>query len=194
MCIRDRRIVPRLRVRASDSVADRCTLVAIRHLVDRIRQLTEEARQLQTALATLVRSLCPALLALPGVGPICAAQFLVTWGHEGRFPSEAAFAHAVGAAPIVASSGKTNRHRLNRGGDRKANRALHTVILTRRRHDAPTIEYYEKHLASGKTAREITRLLKRYLARAIFRLLENPPLPTDTTPPKEPTDTVTSQP
>ena len=166
-------VVPRIRNRTSDAVDDRCTLLAIRQLVDRIRQLTREEQLLRKELEALVTSICPALLEEPGVGPISAAQFLISWGHERRFHSEAAFAHAAGAAPIPASSGKTTRYRLNRGGDRKADRALHTVILVRRRHDARTIAFFEAHLKTGKTPREIMRLLKRYLARAIFRLLES---------------------
>jgi len=94
------------------------------------------------------------LLAQPGVGPLAAAQVLISWSHRGRITSEAAFARLAGCAPIPASSGQTVRYRLDRGGGRRLNRALHMI------------------------RREAIRCLKRYLARNLYRLLENPPLPT----------------
>jgi transposase len=89
-----------------------------------------------------------------------------------RVRSEAAFARLAGAAPIPASSGQTNRHRLSRGGDRQLNRALHTVILHRRLHDPATKDYIARRVAEGKSRRDAVRLLKRYLARHLYRLLE----------------------
>ena len=111
------------------------------------------------------------LLDEPGVGPIVAAQLIVTWSHHGRVRSEAAFARLAGVAPIPASSGQTTRHRLSRGGDRQLNRALHTVILHRRQHDPATKDYIARRVAEGKTSRDAVRLLKRYLARHLYRVL-----------------------
>ena len=116
-----------------------------------------------------VRALAPQLLDEPGVGPIVAAQLLVAWSHHGRVRSEAAFARLAGVAPVPASSGKTTRHRLSRGGDRQLNRALHTIVLHRRQHDPATRDYIARRVAEGKTRRDATRLLKRYLARHLYR-------------------------
>ena len=102
-----------------------------------------------------------------------AAQLIVTWPHHGRVSSEAAFARLAGVAPLPASSGLTIRHRLSRGGDRQLNRALHTVILHRRQHDPTTKDYIARRVAEGKTRREATRLLKRYLARHLYRVMQN---------------------
>jgi transposase len=92
--------------------------------------------------------------------------------------SEAAFARLAGAAPIPASSGQTIRYRLDRSGDRQLNRALHQIIVTRRRMHAPTIAYIDRRTQQGKSRREAIRCLKRYLARSLYRLLENQPLTT----------------
>jgi len=107
-----------------------------------------------------------------GVGPIVAADVIVAWSHPGRVRSEAAFARLAGVAPVPASSGRTIRHRLSRGGDRQLNRALHTIVLQRRQHDATTQAYIARRVAEGKTRRDATRLLKRYLARHLYRLLQ----------------------
>jgi transposase len=93
----------------------------------------------------------------------------------GRLPNEAAFARLAGTAPIPASSGQTIRYRLDRGGDRKLNRTLHLILNTRKRTHRPTIDDIERRISEGKTRREATRCLKRYLARSLYRLLENPP-------------------
>ena len=95
-----------------------------------------------------------------------------------RLRSEAAFARLAGVAPIPASSGQTTRHRLSRGGDRQLNRALHTVVLHRRQHDPATQAYIKRRVAEGKSRRDATRLLKRYLARNLYRLLQQEPLMT----------------
>jgi transposase len=105
--------------------------------------------------------------------PIVAAQLVVAWSHRGRVRSEAAFARLAGVAPVPASSGQTQRHRLSRGGDRQLNRALHTIILHRRQHDPATKEYIARRIAEGKSSREAVRLLKRYLARHLYRLLQH---------------------
>ncbi len=127
----------------------------------------------------LVRKLAPQLLDQPGVGTLFAAQILLAWSHQGRLPTEAAFARLAGVAPIPASSGQTIRYRLDRGGDRKLNRTLHLILITRKRSHPATIDYIERRLSEGKTRREATRCLKRYLARSLYRLLEHgPPIAT----------------
>ena len=104
---------------------------------------------------------------------------MLSWSHPGRISSEAAFARLAGAAPIPASSGQTIRYRLDRSGDRKLNRALHLILVTRHRSHPPTIDYIERRIQEGKTRREANRCLKRYLARNLYRLLEHgPPLTT----------------
>ena len=141
----------------------------------RVLQLTDEERELAREIETLTRKLAPQLLDQPGVGPHAAAQLVLSWSHQGRITSEAAFARLAGAAPIPASSGQTIRNRLDRSGDRKLNRALHMILVTRKRSHPATISYIERRLAEGKTRRETNRCLKRYLARSLYRLLEHPP-------------------
>jgi transposase len=167
----------RLRPDARTNDEQRGTLVALRALSRRLRTLTNEARELEREIDSLVRELAPQLLNEPGVGPITAAQLVISWSHHGRVRTEAAFARLAGAAPIPASSGQTVRYRLDRGGDRKLNRALQTIILTRRRQHPATIAYIERRRAEGKTSRESIRCLKRYLARHLYRLLEAAPTP-----------------
>lgn len=120
----------------------------------------------------LVAQLCPHLLAQPGVGPVTAATALCTWSHPGRVRHEAAFAKLAGTSPLEASSGRITRHRLNRGGDRTLNSALHTIVITRRRIHPPTRDYITRRHTEGKTGPEITRCLKRYTARQLFRIME----------------------
>jgi transposase len=162
----------RLRTRPSQSSEHRATIIALRSAARRALALEAEAADLESELELLVRELAPALLAEPGVGVISAAQLLNSWSHRGRFRSQAAFASLAGAAPIPASSGQVVRHRLNRGGDRQLNRALHTIVLSRLAHHAETKRYAARRAAEGKTPREIKRCLKRHLARRLFRLLE----------------------
>ena len=106
-----------------------------------------------------------------GIGTVTAAVVITTWSHPGRVRSEAAFAALAGVNPIPASSGNTQRHRLNRGGDRRLNQALHMAIITRMTHHDDTRSYVERRTQEGKTKREIRRCLKRYLAREIYRRL-----------------------
>ena len=141
------------------------TTLVLRTLARRVQAVTLEATELQTEILAHVRALAPRLLDEPGVGPIVAAQVIISWSHKGRVRSEAAFARLAGVAPIPASSGQTVRQRLSRGGDRQLNRALHTVILHRRLHDPATRDYIARRLSEGKTSRDAVRLLKRYLAR-----------------------------
>jgi transposase len=153
----------------------RGSLLALRSIARRILQLTIEERELAREIERLTRKLAPQLLDQPGVGPHAAAQLVLSWSHQGRISSEAAFAKLAGAAPIPASSGQTIRYRLDRSGDRKLNRALHTILLTRKRCHPSTITYIERRLQEGKTRREANRCLKRYLARNLYRLLEHGP-------------------
>lgn len=168
----------RLRLDQRHAPDQRATRLALRACAQRVRSLAAEARTLEREILIHVRALAPQLLDEPGVGPISAAQILVAWSHPGRFPSDAHFAQLAGVAPIPASSGARPRWRLNRRGDRKLNRALHTIITSRRKHDPATIAYLQRRQADGKSSREATRCLKRYLARHLWRLLEHPPLPT----------------
>ena len=147
--------------------------LVLRTLARRIEAASAEAEQLEREIRAHVEALAPKLLEEPGVGPIVAAQLLVVWSHPGRVRSEAAFARLAGVAPVPASSGQTVRQRLSRGGDRQLNRALHTIVLHRRQHDPATRDYIARRIAEGKSRREATRLLKRYLARRLYRLLQN---------------------
>jgi transposase len=165
----------KLRDRPTRSLEHRTTVRALRSTARRIQFLQAEASQLQERIAQLVTAAKPQLLALPGVGPISAAQILLSWSHPGRLRSEAAFAALAGVAPIPASSGQVTRHRLNRAGDRQLNRALHTIVLVRLREDATTQAYAKRRTAEGKSPREIKRCLKRAVARQLFRLLERNP-------------------
>jgi transposase len=161
------------RLRPSNSTADAlATRLVLRSLARRIQAATVEADGLERELLAHVRALAPALLDEPGVGPVVAAQLIVAWSHQGRLRSEACFARLAGVAPVPASSGQTQRHRLSRGGDRQLNRAIHTIVLHRRQHDAATKDYIARRIADGKTKRDATRLLKRYLARHLYRLLQ----------------------
>jgi transposase len=150
---------------------DRTRLAVMRDLAHIIHDLTLRANGYELQIQTLVEQMAPGLRAQPGIGTLTAAQILVAWSHAGRIPTEAAFAALAGVAPIPASSGQTVRHRLNRGGDRKLNAALHTIVLTRFRYDHATRDYIARRTAEGKTRPEIRRCLKRYLARQLFRFL-----------------------
>ena len=163
----------RFRMRAMVSEEHRCTAIALRAAARRALALEAEARDLETDIQRIVSHMAPRLLAEPGVGPISAAQILCAWSHPGRLRSEAAFAALAGVAPIPASSGQTVRYRLNRGGDRQLNRALHTIVLTRLAHHEETRAYAAKRAAEGKTSREIRRCLARHVARRLFKLLES---------------------
>lgn len=156
----------------------RYTALALRRLARRIGHLEDEIADHHADVAELTGTHCPQLVAEFGVGPITAAWIYLAWSHSGRCRNEAAFASLAGVAPIEASSGQVVRHRLNRGGDRQLNRALHTVALTRTRQDPRTQDYIQARLAQGKSRREARRCLKRYIARHFFRLLEHPPQPT----------------
>jgi transposase len=172
------RLLHRLAATRPESRRDpelRGSLLALRSIARRVLQLTAEERELAHEIEALTRTLAPQLLDQPGVGPHAAAQLVLSWSHPGRIHSEAAFARLAGAAPIPASSGKTIRYRLDRSGDRKLNRALHMILVTRKRTHPATIAYIERRTREGKTRREANRCLKRYLARNLYRLLEHGP-------------------
>jgi transposase len=152
----------------------RITVVTLHSIADRIRFLSQQASEFDRELAQLLKQhpAGPALLSEPGVGPVVAAQLLVSWSHPGRVRSEAAFASLAGVAPLEASSGQRVRHRLNRNGDRDLNRALHTVAITRLRCHAETRDYHATRTTQGKAHRDIRRCLKRALARRLYRRIE----------------------
>ncbi len=158
------------RTRAEDHVMGICRREAVR-LARRIQTLNGELASNRTAVGELVAKDAPELLELTGVGPIVAATVLIAWSHPGRVRSEAALASLAGTCPIPASSGNTVRHRLNRGGDRRLNRALTTVVIVRMRADPPTRAYVARRRAEGRTTKEIMRSLKRYITRQVFRSL-----------------------
>jgi transposase len=147
-------------------------LAACKALAERVRFLQDQDQALTARLDALVGQFNPGLRAAYGVGPDTAAQLIVTAGtNPHRLHSEAAFAALCGAAPVPASSGKTSRHRLSRGGDRGANNALHRIALVRMSHHKQTRNYVQRQLANGRSKMEILRLLKRAIAREIFKLL-----------------------
>jgi len=148
--------------------------IALDELTD-IRQFTGRINALEKEIAALVTAQAPQLLALPGCGPLTAAKLLGETANPTRFRSEAAFAMHAGAAPIPASSGKTDRHRLARGGNRQLNAALHRIAVTQIRLDGLGRAYYLRRRASGDTTMKALRALKRRLARVVFHLLR----PTD---------------
>lgn len=133
------------------------------------------AAELEGRMRSLLEENCPALLAMPGCGPVSAAALAAAAGdNPSRLRSEASFAALCGACPVEASSGRVARHRLNRGGDRRANAALHQIVIHRERHDPATRAYAERRRREGKSDREIRRCLKRYVAREAWRALTRP--------------------
>jgi transposase len=141
-------------------------------LAQRIRQTYTEIAQNDKQLSHLVaQSHAAGLTSETGIGPVTAATVLAAWAYPGRLRNEAAFAALAGASPLPASSGNTVRYRLNRGGDRQLNRALNVIAMHRTIHDPETQAYVDKRRAQGKTDREIRQCLKRYLARRIYRHL-----------------------
>ena len=161
-----------VRPRGADSV-EAITLATLRTLARRVLHLDTELLEWTAAeLEPLITGFAPQLLEVFGVGVDTAATLLVAAGdNPDRLRSEAAWAHLCGVAPIPASSGKIVRHRLNRGGDRQANAALHRIVLVRMSHDAVTHAYVERHRRQGRTTFKIMRNLKRYVARHVYRAL-----------------------
>lgn len=152
-------------------------------LARRITALDNELAENTTATtALLAQPPAKVLLEKIGIGPVTAAVAMAAWSHDGRVRDEAAFASLAGVNPIPASSGNTVRHRLNRGGDRRLNRALHMAVVTRMTYDPPTRAYVERRTAEGLSKKEIRRILKRYLARHIYRALTAASRNTDAVP------------
>ena len=168
--------IARRRGRAGDTAEQAVRRGETRRLAIAIRTAVGELADNKRQLAALVSAVVPALLNRAGVGPVSAAQAIVSWSHRGRCRNDAAFAALAGSSPIPASSGRTVRHRLNRGGDRQLNRALHDITLTRWRADPRTRAYIARRRADGKSDKEIRRALKRYVARELFRILETAPV------------------
>jgi hypothetical protein len=143
----------------------------IQRLALALQQARRELKVNRRQLLAIVADIAPGLIDRYGVGPVSAAQAVVSFSHPGRCRNEAAFAALGGTNPIPASSGRIVRHRLNRGGDRALNRAIHTIAATRIRSCPRTRAYVERRTAQGKTPREIRRCLKRYIARELYRQL-----------------------
>jgi transposase len=159
------------------------TPIALKSLARRILELNDEIADLDQLITTLVGELAPQLVAATGIGVETAGQLLVTAGdNPQRLRSEAAFAMLCAAAPLPASSGKTQRHRLNRGGDRAANSALWVIANNRLMHDPQTRAYAARRTATGASRKEILRLLKRYIARQVFAEIRHALSPPDAPP------------
>jgi transposase len=149
------------------------TIYTLRRLAQRIQALTAEERELQRQITAVLDTYAPHLWQRHGIGPDSASALLVTAGdNSDRMHSEASFAALCGVSPIEASSGKTRRRRLNRGGDRNANAAVYRIALTRSRGDQHTPDYLDRRTTQGMTRREAIRCLKRYIAREIYHLIE----------------------
>ncbi|WP_406053382.1 IS110 family transposase [Kribbella sp. NBC_00889] len=162
-------------LRPAADLADpiQATKTALRRLARRCQHLTEEITDADTQLRALTRQTAPALLERCGVGPETAGQLLATAGdNPHRLHSNAAFAALCGASPVPVASGRTHRVRLNHGGDRQANSALHTIALVRMRHHQPTRAYVARRHTEGKTTKEIMRCLKRALCRELLPLIQ----------------------
>ena len=160
---------------AGDDIVAARTRTALKRLAQRYQRLGEEITAYDTDLAELVDTLNPALVQVKGISVITATQLLITAGdNPERVTSQAAFAMLCGAAPIPASSGKTTRYRLNRGGDRAANSALHRIALVRLATDPTTRAYAEKRITQGKSKKDVLRCLKRAIAREVYRLIVHP--------------------
>jgi hypothetical protein len=165
----------KLRISTGWDIETRTYAGVLRDLARRHHALKDEAKTHERAIVAIIKAWRPDLLAQFGVGPIAAATVLCAWSHHGRCRNEAAFAKLAGVAPIPASSGLTNKHRLSRFGDRQLNRALHIVVTHRLRHDPTTQAYAERRRTEQQSDRAIKRCLKRYVARQLFRQLENCP-------------------
>jgi transposase len=165
------RIARRL-ARAEQTMRVRITRDELR----RLRELTQTIKALEAEIAQLVGQIAPQLLTEPGFGPLTAAKLVGEIAGAGRFGSDAKLARAAGVAPIPISSGNTHRHRLDRGGNRQINAAIHRIAVTRARCHPETRDYIERKLSEGKTNRDAVRCLKRHLARRIWHLLQPAPI------------------
>ncbi len=163
-----------MRSRPGADIEERAVFGVMRDLAARSRALATAAQRYERELAEIVRSTDATLLDEPGIGPISAAKLLAS--DPARFKHEAAFARCNGTAPLPASSGKTVRHRLNRGGDRQVNNAIHTIAIIRAKHQPETRAYLDRRIREGKTKREALRALKRHISRDLFKRLADVPL------------------
>ncbi|MGV9531671.1 transposase, partial [Streptomyces cellulosae] len=155
-----------------EDVVAQAAHMTLRMLAERIEQLTGQINELNQRLTRLVERHAPQLLVPVGIGPDSAATLLITMGdNPERLNTEASFAALCGVSPIEYSSGRRCTRRLNYGGDRQTNAALHRIVFTRLRHDPRTRAYYERRTQEGRTRREIIRCLKRYAAREVFNLV-----------------------
>src|ERR687895_867516 len=146
--------------------------VALNNTLHRIRELSQTIKALEAEIAQLVAQLAPPLLSEPGLGPLTAAKLVGEIAGADRFPSDAKLARAAGVAPIPVSSGKTNRHRLDRGGNRQINATIHRIAITRLRCHPETQHYIARKRAEGKSTKEAIRCLKRHLTRRLWHLLQ----------------------
>ena len=158
------------RGRAGRPIDEQARLVVLRREAGEIVRLDEQIRENGKNLKTIITQTAPQLLEQIGVGPVVAAQLIVSYSHHGRCRDEASFAALAGASPVPASSGRIVRHRLNRGGDRQLNRVLHIIAVTRAQHD-PRTQAYIRRRSGDLSSKEIRRMLKRYIAREMFKLL-----------------------
>lgn len=162
------------RVAADDDTLNAITRFALRELAQRILDLDQRREQVRARLHRITAVIAPQLVALKGIGPDVAATLLLTAGdNPERLRNERSFAALCGTSPVPASSGKTQRHRLNSGGDRQANSALWRITLVRIGSDQRTKDYMAKRVSEGKSKKEAMRCLKRYIAREVFNVLPN---------------------
>jgi transposase len=162
--------IARRLARAEQTMRVRIARDELRHL----RELTASIKALEAEITGLVGELAPQLVAEPGCGPLTAAKLVGEIAGADRFTSDAKLARAAGVAPIPASSGRTDRHRLDRGGHRQINAAIHRMAITRARCDAQTRHYIARKKTEGKTQRDAIRCLKRHLTRRVWQLLRAP--------------------
>lgn len=155
--------------------AEQSTRIVIgREQIRELKRLLRRSRELEREITALVRKKNPQLIEIPGCGALTAAKLIAQTAGAERFPSHAHFARLAGVAPIPASSGRTDRHRLDRGGDRQLNCALHRIAVTQKRMHEPAQRYLAQKQAEGKTNREALRCLKRQLVRSVLRTLRAP--------------------
>lgn len=175
LTVRQLRQLAAWRARSGEAVDVAVARVEATRLARRVLELRDGLRANERQLRDLVQQAAPSLLAMPGVGPVTAAVVIVAWSHRGRVRSEAAFASLAGTCPIPASSGNTTRHRLNRGGDRRLNWALHTIVMVRMGRDQRTKDYISRRISEGKTKKEAMRCAKRHLTKKLHRTLMHEP-------------------
>ena len=163
--------ITRRRGRTGETREEQVRRAEARRIATAILTLDLQIAGNETEITTIVRDIAPTLLDRPGIGPVSAAQAIVSFSHVGRCRDDAALAALAGICPQPASSGNVQRYRLNRGGDRQLNKAIHFIVQTRMRTDQRTRDYVARRTAEGKSKPEIRRCLKRYVIREIYRAL-----------------------